>query len=562
MTNERQVTLSDFTPGIYSNGGFTSLVPPAPLGAAQEANTYRCIGLPGGGLAPLPRRTNEYDLPFPGVGTTTTLVGMQAIPASSSASSLTADIVYVMMDADTNPRRNYLYALNTNTGAFTQVPWGTTAYPPAPGASTTFITLTTTTGPPVGCTSTLGAAYNPNTTGYSTIVGWTCPQAAAIGGSWPIFWFHGLDITTFRNYFIGSGSTFVSASVLFWHQMRLVYFQRTSYTKITGIGSLGGGPLIYTLPYLATAPFTAPAASATLANLYVDRLQSFGSYGSISTGELILIGQLAGESLFVQGDLDSPSVNILRGVHPTGKWNSPGLSTRRGLLYGTEKDGIWLWDGSNSSQKVSPQLVDNFYERTTPTSFNSSSGVVGESMHPAVWGDYVVYPNNFLLDMETMGWWKLDNPSQYNMMMFSSEGTRYLYGAIDAIQSGTTDSLMQYDKTVGANSYSWQSQPIPVGTPGRLVEVYDIEVKASVSQSTTNHTVTITLTNEDATTQAETFTFTSTDLNIPKRLRKPTFMRGVDIICRIEATGAGVTDAPVVHSVTLSVRDGSTTAAT
>lgn len=560
MTNERQITLSDFTPGIYSNGGFSTTVPPAPQGAAQEANTYRCIGLPGGGLAPLPRRVTEYDLPWPGVGTTATFVGIQTIPAVVGA---TQDIVYVMYDIDTNPRRNYLYALNTTTGTFTQIPWGTTPYPPAPGASTTFISLSTAnTDGPTGVASTLGAAYNPNTTGYSTIVGWTSPQAAAIAGQTPYFWFHGLDIATFRNYFLGTGTTFIQAHALFWHQQRLVNFQRVGYTKITSTSPLGGGPLRYTLPFLATNPFTAPAASSTQNDLYLDRLQGWGSYGSISTGELILIGQLNGESLFVQGDLDAPSVSILRGVRPTGKWNSPGISTRRGMLYGVEKEGIWIWGGSNSSEKVSGQLRDDFCERTTPTSWGTNVFATGESMHPALWGDYVLYPNNFLLDLETMSWWKLENPSEYNMMMFSSEASRWLYGVLDSATSSSTDNLLRYDRSIAANSYSWQSQPISVSSPGRLVEVYDIEVKASVSTANVNHTVTITLTNENNTTQAETFTINSTSTQIPKRIRKPTIMTGGDVIIRIEATGNSTSAAPVVHSVTLSIRDGSPTSDT
>src|SRR4051794_36173215 len=55
--------ITDFTPGIYSAGGSPTRLIPAPLGAAQLTNTYRCIGLKNGGLAPLPAIARTYNAP-------------------------------------------------------------------------------------------------------------------------------------------------------------------------------------------------------------------------------------------------------------------------------------------------------------------------------------------------------------------------------------------------------------------------------------------------------------------------------------------------------------------
>jgi hypothetical protein len=55
--------ITDFTPGIHSAGGTPTRLIPAPLGAAQLTNTYRCIGLKNGGLGPLPAIARAFDAP-------------------------------------------------------------------------------------------------------------------------------------------------------------------------------------------------------------------------------------------------------------------------------------------------------------------------------------------------------------------------------------------------------------------------------------------------------------------------------------------------------------------
>src|ERR1700677_1198206 len=50
--------IDDFTPGIYdfdftNQVGSNDFTPP-PLGSARRSGTFGCVGLPNGGLAPLP----------------------------------------------------------------------------------------------------------------------------------------------------------------------------------------------------------------------------------------------------------------------------------------------------------------------------------------------------------------------------------------------------------------------------------------------------------------------------------------------------------------------------
>lgn len=550
MAGENVVTLSDFTPGIYSNGNYASNVPPAPLGAAQEANTYRCIGLRGGGLAPLPKRVNDYTIPHPGVGTTTTVVGIQVI-RTIKVGNTGFEHVYMLLDTDTSPRRVYGKYLETAGSTWTNVTWAIGSYPPISAVTTSFITNDSTT--PIGCASDIipTAGSIPGEALRGIVVCFP-GQDVTIPGARGVYVI-GVDPTNYYAQQVGG----VHPSAVFYHQSRIVRIDVAKLSQLNATDySLGLESLRYYAPFL---PSTGAAAIATA--LAFDHSQPIGSWGSVSTGELFLVGQSINDSVLIQGDLNNPNIVPMRGVQPTGALMARGLNSKLGILFPSENNGVWAWSGSNTAEKISPQLRDDFFKRTTDTYASvpvfsaGSPGSYGESLHPAMWGDFALYPNNFLLDTNNGSWWRLEDTATKNIMSWSADFPRYLYGAVDSIVAATTNSLSRFDSQTPANSYSWQSQPIPVDTLNSLVEVYDIEVKAVPSVASTNQTVTITLTGDDGTTQSEVFTFNSS-LSIPKRLRKPTggtATRGFDIICRIEADG-GANPAPIVHSVTLSYR--------
>lgn len=553
MAGDNLLTITDFTPGIYSNGNYASNVPPAPLGAAQEANTYRCIGLPGGGLAPLPKRVTDYTIPHPGVGTTATIVGLQAIRMVKSTST-GFDHVYVITDVDTAPRRNYGKFLETAGNTWTNISWATGAYPPNSAVVTTYLELDSLF--PVGCASDIVPTTDSSVPEIHRNLVFVFPSQNIAVPTFRSVYLFGVDFTNFYPQQLGG----IHSSAVLHHQGRIVRIDHDAQGWWSATDrSLGLEGLFYYEPYLPSG-----GAVATTNTLNFDRAQPIGSWGSVSTGELFLVGQSQNDAALIQGDLDNPNVIPLRGVQPTGALMCRGLNSKLGVLYPSEDNGVWAWSGSNTAEKVSPQLRDNFYKRTTDTYASpivgSPSPAMGESLHPAMWGDFAVYPNNFLLNTNNSSWWRLEDPSVKALMSWTCDFPRYLYGAVDSIVAATTNSLSRFDSQTPANSYSWQSQPIAISPPGKLVEVYDIEVKAVPSVAATNQTVTITLTNEDGTTQAESFVFNSLT-TIPKRLRRTTLSRGCDIIIRIESDG-GADPAPVVHSVTLSYREGTPTADT
>lgn len=545
--NSQVLTISDFTPGIYSNGNFATNVSPTPLGAAQETNTYRCISLPGGGLAPLPKKTNNYTIPWPGSGTVGTIVGLQALHIGGSTdNSADGDAVHVIIDANSSPRTAHWRAIETVTNAWSSITFATTNYPPDDATGNASLSLNANTTVPVGCSSDITRlSYNAGVSDARMVI-FNFPSHI----SRMVFMYKILSALVAQRFQAATAMTFS-------HQGRVVGFSSydVGHLPLTAVVNT---VVNYSYPYFLTPTMV---SSGTKFNLILDKASFFGSFGSVSVGELVLFSASSNDSIRILGDLTNPTVLLLRGVRATGRAYGRGVPISKGILYAVEKDGVYIWTGGSGSEKVSKQLRNNFWERTTDTGgYIGGTTSMGEMVHAQSWGDYVVYPNNFLLDVNSMSWWRLDNPTDGNYAIWSTEYPRYVYGAVDSIAAASTNTLVCYDMSVPATSFSWQSHPISIASYGQMVKVTDIEIKAIPSVADTNQTITITLTNQDNTTQAESFTINS-KTNIPVRLRKPTVMRGWDIIVRIESDG-GANPAPVIHSVSLGWQPSTPTAST
>lgn len=566
--NQRSLSLTDFSPGIYSQGNYATSMPPAPLGAAQETNTHRCIALPGGGLGPMPKLTDQYTIPWPGVGTTAHIVGLTDLLLNNNANTVPVtelNQVHVLLDVDTTPRRVYWSFYRTDTAAWTSIVPANAQWPPVVGVSAVgYFDKTNSAGDgPRGLPFTLAAAGPPTgLPGASTILVTSIPlTGGALGAfaSYGTVWMLGLAGTN-----IAQGIALSGHWGAVYHQGRVIGFVRQQPGYIgNGVSFPTGYLLNYSQPFLWDAITWAADRTFYALSPPISFLTP-GSWGSISIGELIVINSNNEGSLLISGDLTNPTITVLNGVQPTGNVRMAGVSTPIGLIYCSENDGAWAWVGNNISTKISKQLRDDFFKRTTNTgtpSYSWTGAAVsndfGISLQAAYWNQMVLFPNNFCFSLETQGWWKIEDTAVKNIQIWSSEQIRYAYGAIDSIQSGTTNSLVRFDSQTPATSWSWQSHPIAVNE-SRMVQVTDIEITA-LGSGGSGQTITVTLTNEDGTTVTETFNLSSSS-TIRQRLRKPTSMNGWDIIVRVQADGNGLA-APVLHKLTLVYDDGTPTAA-
>lgn len=552
------LTIRDFTPGIYSNTNFQgALALSAPLGSAQETNTYRCIGYPNRGLGPLPTYYAKYTIPTTTV--TRIIVGLLTYGRVANyplpANALPDDI-YIWTDqpATGTNRTLKFYRLSVITGTATVTDLtGIKIYQGGFGVSIgTLNTVVTNmasiqpnqnaTGLPAGVT-TDRTRIAPTPTSFPELAFiWNWPYVGGATTSISTFSFPAGDRSTPSEDSVElfSGPSNAEAAFCLAHEDRVLYQGYTTEFD----GNLG------LLNIYDVSQVTDPPSSTILINPQFYSVENatagYGSWGSISTGELLLVQKTQG-AIQVSGDLLFPTVTKLPGVQGTGELISRGISCSRGFLYAVNKGGVYSWNGGNLSQKVSTQLRDNFFERPTTT--------FGPGFQATLWNDWVMYPNNFFLDTLGGGWWRIDNPSEFTWTSwdYSCSDSRFCIAAIDSYASGSTNQIAAFDRTKLSSSWSWQSQPIPQSV-GTKIQVQECEILAT---SLTGGTITVTLTGSDSTLTSTTFTLIAATQ--PQRLRMRLASQEWNVIVRVVATDVGSSAAPILNEITLFFTDGNPT---
>jgi len=330
-----------------------------------------------------------------------------------------------------------------------------------------------------------------------------------------------------------------AVGVVLGHQNRIVILQQNEYLWTNASpGKVLAGEFEHF--YYTDPPNTIPGNgnpdSLAQNEVFVQEWPlGVGCYGSISAGELFCVKHNGG-GFIVSGDLNNPTVTWLGGVTPTYNLNATAVSTPIGMVYLSNANGLWAWNGSNTSQKISVQLNDDFYIIPDPLPS------IGPTYNLVVWAELFMVPNNYLFDTTTGGWWKLDNQT----VPFAWYGVAYDGSSLYAMPSNVTQStqpvVYQYSQDTPANVYSWKSYPIPKSID-RMVEVQECAVRAQG-----NGMVTLTFTADDGSsgpTQPASATFSTTTR--PVLQRQVVATTGYDVTVTITSTGTGGGPAPVVY---------------
>jgi hypothetical protein len=292
----------------------------------------------------------------------------------------------------------------------------------------------------------------------------------------------------------------------------------------------------FTDPANSFNAFAGPYSIGTQLQVFMQEFPNgYGAFGSISAGELFLVKHQGG-GVLVSGDIASPTVTRLPGVVPTGGMGSRTASTPDGLVYYSRFNGLYIWNGSNTADKISDQLEDDFIFKV------SVNKLLNFSLSLVAWGDWIVTTNGYLYDTRTKSWWRLDDPSAYDIQWLSvGFFNDNLYAIPPRVNNTTkTGAIRKYNARIPRLSYSWQSHPIAESID-RVIDIREI-----VLHTQGHGTVTITLTGHSGAQIAETFTVN--DMTQPHRLRLPTYIQGYNIVVSILSTGAGGDPAPVVYA--------------
>jgi hypothetical protein len=220
----------------------------------------------------------------------------------------------------------------------------------------------------------------------------------------------------------------------------------------------------------------------------------YGAVGSISAGELFLIKRRGG-GVLVLGDIDAPSsITYLPGVQPTGNFYGRTDSTSLGLVYCSQGFGAWVWNGANISQKLSPQLEDNFFDATTISGVNSDN----LGFFVKRWGNYILFSNGYVYSILTQSWWNLTPPEGSNLPYFHYVDARddhQFYAMPIRVSTAIDTFLYTFDSRCPAPLYSWTSTDLYrhiASISDRRVDVREVVVVASVNDPTpTGYTITL-----------------------------------------------------------------------
>lgn len=595
-----QIDLADFTPGIFSdyiaNG---TRGQPAPDGAAQQQDTFRCYGAPSGGLRPLPRKR-----------TTVTLEPRSDLtqPAGKEGERLLASYLVspiVPQGAGRGSEVDFPFSgfpdqLFKILGAFGDAAAGTDyrrharllrspIYDSSETQNVVEHSIQYENAFPAGTdlsihenrmhygycglefTGTTTDGGDPNSAFSEPVLVWLMACTAGefddvqttfgrggTAGTWP-------DSTAgaVNDDSVEILHSMVNSAFLLSHQGRIV-------TVLSGmLNEEQQGISFGTTGIIQSADaFRFLGANNAYGGLEFNAIpvfearSSYGAWATVNASEMFVVKHLGG-GIVVRGDLANPTVLRLPGVASTYGAANIGVMTPLGFVYGT-RYGVWTWNGGDVSTLLSPQLESWFWDTGLQDDWaiNQTRGKFNFT-HP-----WVMCPNNWVFDIRSQGWFRLEDPdviqySNYEVGVgawhdfdatFGHAG--YFYALPPRLISGSeTVDFERYDIELGATSYSWRSQPL-ARTRGRRIDFRELMLMAQG-----NGTVTVELIAADGTVGSTT-TFTVTNEDRPQPFQRGISFQGHDVEVRITSTGSAVptpdAEAPSVYRLSIGFQEGPT----
>lgn len=302
-----------------------------------------------------------------------------------------------------------------------------------------------------------------------------------------------------------------------------------------------------------------------------DQVSKIGVLGVV-TGDELLVVKARGGGVTVRGDLDNPTIRRLPHIESTHGITSKGAQTPIGYVYGT-RTGVFVFDGGDATRKLSRQ-IDGFFWNPYAEEDIVLEGSYGRF---AYWNDMVFAPNNYVYDVETDSWWRLDDRliidldpltymawPHYNIYVPDNVGNLlcFPYKVTEATADNSGRVCHQLDSGFLATTYSWQSHPL-VETRGRRVSFQDVRILAT-SRSAATITVTLTGFDEEGATIASPSVVLTCAANDdrPQLLREdiaPNFVAEY-VSLRVQTDAGNLDDpAPKIHSIRLGIRPRQTT---
>lgn len=481
--NLQIVRVGDFTPGIirFSRGGYPSTYAPSAR-PGSASSSYRCWALPNVGLVPLPTYSLAQTNTAASASTTQMFTLGDMLPITGGGGPLGGDNVVAGW-----------WIFNSIDGKYT-ITRGDADYRPSTVHTPT--TIFTSGGAGAGLPVTMawpvfdyGFFQNPGSavgTGYHRVV----LTVDLYNYNWITVGTWDSPTGTPPPYETGALPAPAQYTVrVFYHEYRAGLFHVMNTVPVDTLGFGGGaseGISVTSILNMGTWNYAGIFYPEITAGPTV------AAWGSVSTGELFFVYG-GGGAVIINGDMYAPtSVVKLPAVVGPGAVYGKAASTPAGLIYATETDGAYVWNGDNTSQKISANVPDDqLYRQPIP-----AYGIVRARSSNVAWGAQVMFPNNWMYDTVTGGWWQVEDPSIINFQVHSASnlGAKSFLSSPGNVVTPpfVTPALGIYswDRLTPQTSYTWTSNPLPA-LQGALVSVQAVEIVAS-NPTPTASTITIT----------------------------------------------------------------------
>lgn len=544
------LSIADFKPGIHEN-----LSPSYPPGTAQETNTYRCFAMASGALAPLPiTHTQSFTISDPVNPATLSseefrVIGLEAIGPLYWAAEATPGTdqnnteIFVGIEywvADDQYLEVWRYKRHYLSTPVWEKVWTSTAVAgtydatirPAnfvfgwgrsnssdPSVSGPSVVTWAGAGyaqefPDDAAPSVVGTAYLPGDKSDPANAGSLCSPDIIV--------MHQGRAIIFPLLVLAFGDSAVYA-----HNESIYFSSFNNYKQrdpsITSYWNIAVGP-------------ESPVGYACVAALSANELFLLKRKG----GAHVITGDVAGVGP------SSPTVRAYPFIKSPGFTLNNGTITPQGFAYVVDSGGVWVWQGGDISQNITPHLPDNFW-RPEPIDMAGNAVAWGYQWTQCDQANtFTLFPNNWVWDTEQNGWWKVDDPTQHTIYRWSTDWRfKKAYGAPSGFRGGASGdpTILEFDLTTPADSYSWQSQPLST-TIDKSVAVMQMGIVGSGEG-----TVTLTVTSrQDQVGQTRTFTFS--DTSYPEFQVNSCGVRGTHLVFRVEAEASVAGQpAPTVHEI-------------
>lgn len=530
---EQWVDISTFNPGCY-NASFISGAKPivmAPQAAATPTTTYQCMGLNNGGLGPLPELTTSYSYP----ARTGNYHPLYQVGFITNPTTKGVEILH-MIESENGPGHLFqVRSFHTWNGTYH------TAYGVVNSKSTGYFCC-----PYPVMTRMVKTATATSKPGNPQIVfPWSDPTDAH-GNSGHLFVYP--EITHPTNYTLTdlivtkTGHYQSVTGQVIAHQGRVVVFAGVTYSWPIGTGVQTNEQVCYTTPSNSdTYKFQQ--------EIFVPEYPyGYGGAGSISASELFLIKKRGG-GVVVTGDISNPSITFLPGVQSTGDIYGQAGPSPAGLFYCSDKQGAWMWNGSNTAQKISNQLQDDFYIVPDITPLQNNICYYAHQ-----WGNWVLFSNSWIYNLTTSSWWNLTTTSIPLFYYQPGESSDTIYAGVQTIKT-TNSTIFAYkiDKSTPVQSWQWKSLPMRL-SENKYIDIREIMLYASNPDASATSQIEVSIWINGS----YVFSFITQVGEIgvyPHLLRIPCgVVTAENIICKIRAYSASGHSAPILHQISFGIK--------